>query len=83
MVFTAGYEILFSVWCLDLHLFPPLINWSRKSRNPQQEHNVPSRSHKHVCAQDNKSMTCLPSTAMDGPQSTQAEQVQFEPRLNA
>ena len=42
------------VWCLDLHLSPPPISRSGKSRNPRQEHNEPSHSHKQVCAQDNK-----------------------------
>jgi hypothetical protein len=58
------------VRCLDLHLSLPPISRSRKSQNPRQESNKPSRSHKQVCARDNKSMTWLPSTATDGPQST-------------
>ena len=72
-----------SIWCLDLHFFPPPISRSRKSRNPRQECNKPSRSHKQVCAQDNKSVTWLPSTATDGPQLTQAESMQSKPRSNA
>jgi hypothetical protein len=48
-----------SKWCLDLHLSLPPINQSRKSRSPWKESNKPSRSHKQVCAQDNKSMTWL------------------------
>jgi hypothetical protein len=60
-----------SVWCLDLHLSPPLISWSGKNRNPRQESNKSSRSYKQVCAQDNKSVTWLPSTTTDSHQSTQ------------
>jgi hypothetical protein len=58
-----------SVWYSDLHIFPPLINQSEKSQNLRQESNKPPRSHKQVCARDNKSVTWLPSTATDGPQS--------------
>ena len=36
---------------------PPPISRSRKSWNPRQESNEPSRSHKQVCAQDNKPVT--------------------------
>ena len=63
------------VWCLDLHLSPPPISQSEKSQNPQQERNKPSRSHKQVCALDNKSVTWLPSTATDGPQSTRTGKI--------
>jgi hypothetical protein len=56
--------------CSNLHLSPPPINWSRKSQNPRPESNEPFCSHKQVCAQDNKSVTWLPFTAMGGPQST-------------
>ena len=54
---------LVSVWCLDLHLSHLQSVGPEKSQNPWQEHNEPSRSHKQVCAQDNKSVTWLPSTA--------------------
>jgi hypothetical protein len=50
-----------SMRCLDLHLSPPPISRSRKSQSPWQESNKPSRSHKHVCARDNKSVTWLGS----------------------
>ena len=72
-----------SVWCLNLHLIPTPKSQSGKSQNPWQESNKSFCSHKQVCAQDNKSVIWLPSTATDGPQSTQAEQVQSEPRSNA
>ena len=54
-----------SVWCSDLHLIPTPKSWCGKSRNPWQESNKSSCSHKQVCAQDNKSMTWLPSTTID------------------
>jgi hypothetical protein len=59
-----------SVRCLNLHLSPPPISRSGKSRNLWQESNEPSRSHKQVCARDNKSVTWLPSTVTDSLQST-------------
>jgi hypothetical protein len=43
--------------CLDLHLSPPPISRSEKSRSLWQESNKPSRSYKQVCARDNKSVT--------------------------
>jgi hypothetical protein len=46
-----------SIWCLDLHLSPPPISQSGKSWSPWQESNKSFRSHKQVCAQDNKSVT--------------------------
>jgi hypothetical protein len=51
---TAGPT---SVWCLDLHLKPTPNSWSGKSRNPWQERNRSSRSHKQVYARDNISVT--------------------------
>ena len=44
---------------------PPPISRSRKSQNPWQESEKASFSHKQVCAQDNKFVTWLSSTAMD------------------
>jgi hypothetical protein len=46
-----------SMRCLDLHLSPPPINRSGKSQSPWQDSNKPFRSHKQVCARDNKFMT--------------------------
>jgi hypothetical protein len=46
-----------SMRCLGLHLSPPPISWPKKSRSPWQESNKPSRSHKQVCAWDNKFVT--------------------------
>jgi hypothetical protein len=46
-----------SMWCLDLHLSLPPISRSGKSRSPWQESNKSFRSHKQVCARDNKSLT--------------------------
>ena len=62
---------------------PPPISRFGKSRNPWQESNEPSRPHKRVCAQGNKCVTWLESNATDGPQSTQAKQLQSESRSNA
>jgi hypothetical protein len=50
-----------SVWRLDLHLFSTPNSQSRKSRNPWQESNKSSRSHKQVCVRNNKSVTWLGS----------------------
>jgi hypothetical protein len=59
--------VLDSVRCLDLHPKTTPNSRSGKSQNPRQESNKSSRSHKQVCAQDNKSVTWLPYTATDGP----------------
>jgi hypothetical protein len=50
-----------SIRCLDLHLSPPPLSWSKKSRSPWQESNKSSHSHKQVCVWNNKSMTWLGS----------------------
>ena len=46
---------------------PSPISRSGKCWNQWQESNEPSCSHKQACAQDNKSVTWLESTIMDGP----------------
>jgi hypothetical protein len=65
-----------SVWCFDLHLIPTPKSRSGNSQNLWQESSKSSRFRKQVHAQDNKSMTWLPSTATDSPQLTQAGWVQ-------